>query len=931
MPIRSWFLAALTLLGTAPLAAVTPHLVKDLNPYASEGSSSPERFVPALGLAFFTASDGESGTELWRSDGTAQGTFQVVDACPGECSSQVQFLAFNDRSYFFVASDGSGGDLWVTDGTRAKTVRLGTFQGFSSTGRGKAWIASQKLLYFAANDGVHGLGLWRTDGTPAGTVLVSNGKPGIYGFNPDQLTDFNGRLFFSAFDDRGTNLWTSDGTPQGTRLVRDILSDDSYSPEGPVQLRVLGQNLFFTALSQGRGYQLWRSDGTTRGTLPLTTFAAQFLVYEPLSNLTPSGNRLFFLVDDKVQGQDLWVSDGTVKGTRPVTSFKPARAFSFGELDIPYLPFQVFKNRLFFAANDGAHGMEFWSTDGTSKGTRLLRDVCPGPCSGVEYSIPAVSGNLLYFGGVDGVHGLEPWVTDGTAAGTRIVRDLCTQNCSSDGFLFRTAAGQVYFVARDGRNGRQVWRSDGSAAGTRPVTRFLNSTFLSFGFHAVVLGRNLLFSGRDERGQELWKSDGTVQGTSLLADINPLDLGGSYPSVLFEAGGEAWFYAWDGLENGLFRSNGTEGGTSRFSAIERVESDPPQPQDISSTVAMGGNVFIVSQLGETNAGLWRLQGSSSSTAVRLTPEDLRVYGPAPKVVGGTLYFTGTDEDHGRELWKTDGTVSGTRRVADLEPGFSGSEPEMLTAFQNRLYFTADVGLFRRELWRTDGTEAGTVLIKDIRPDGSSDVDLLTEHAGRLWFFATDEEHGRELWSTDGTPEGTRLHELMPGSEGFQAGGMLWNGDRLFLSGDGLWTSDTTAAGTHRISGVVLAQSPFYPSKPLVDGGTVYFSGRVLGASVETLWKSDGTAEGTLEVPDHDGLPVPGPISFQAFAGRVYFTTQYGGELFETDGTPSGTFPILELRSPQEHGSLGLLRAGPRLFFSKWNRATGTELWALEEN
>jgi ELWxxDGT repeat protein len=593
-----------------------------------------------------------------------------------------------------------------------------------------------------------------------------------------------------------------------------------------------------------------------------------------------------------------------------------------------------------FRVDDGAHGPEPWTTDGTAAGTGILRDLCPGACRGAAGTDDAgvadlPAGRRLLFSGNNGVRGMELWVTDGTAAGTRLVRDLCRGGCSSFPFALSAGTGEVFLLGRNVDGVPQLWRSDGTSPGTVRLTSFQSSA--AFGSSlGIPLGGDFLFTADDgDRGLELWHSDGTPQGTRLFLDVNLEDLGGSFPTALRSAAGKVWFFANDGINGAeLWSSDGTEEGTVLVHEFFPGE-EPAFPPPSESSADSGGRLFFVVNLGELNFSLWSSAGAPGTT-LRLTPPDVGLNRfEHLRAVGGLVFFAATDSTNGEELWVSDGTPAGTRVLADLEPGLEGSQPRSLTLFQGRLFFTASVGEAGRELWTSDGTPAGTFLVKDLdpRPNRGSEPHNLTLHAGRLLFSAADEEHGLELWSTDGTAAGTKLDaEFVPGPDGFLMTHLVSAGTHLYFSGgppslaeQGLWISDGTEAGTRRASDTLIQIDSRLVAAPGILNGQIFFA----KTGDQVLWTSDGTEEGTFPLRTAEGMEICEPESFVLFGGLMLFSAE--GELYTSDGTQEGTHKILGLAAPNEVEVFELMHAGARLLFRKWDRFTGSELWALEED
>ncbi len=377
------------------------------------------------------------------------------------------------------------------------------------------------ILYFRATNETSGVELWKSDGTVDGTSMVKDIYAGSNGGYPDNLTNVNGVLYFSATDGtNGVELWKSDGTEANTVMVKDITSGSADS--SPSELIDVDGTLFFWIDNA-----LWKSDGTADGTLLIKNITSG-TGYSRFAGAALGSNYIFLRKDE------LWISDGTEAGTIRITSF-----YAAGAVTLDYVNGVL----LFVGTATSSSDQEIWKTDGTVAGTAILK-------SGIGlsgYNGPFLLDGSLYFW-IYGSVGYELWKTDGTEAGTVKIEDSAYSVSSSE---YPVVMGQnAYFIAADGdwAYGEELWTTDGTAGGAHMVKDIYSGSDASSISEITAVNGMLYFNATDETengyNTEPWKSDGTEEGTVMLANLNTALEEGSYPENFTKVGDMLFFEAW---------------------------------------------------------------------------------------------------------------------------------------------------------------------------------------------------------------------------------------------------------------------------------------------------------------------------------------------------------------------------------------------------
>lgn len=394
------------------------------------GTSAPNWLAASGDLVYFNTDEkGSSYPTLWRSDGTAKGTFALRAGDPNRNSPQV-VTTLGESLLFSV-----GTQLWLSDGSREGTSHV---PGVEVDWYSRPGAVSGGVYVFEDLQS----NPWRTDGTAAGTfALLDRGPKAEHGLRVSGFTSSGSAFWWSGFYNGVGSLWTSDGTREGTRQIS--LPASITDVRGPTPV---GGFVYFIAVQPGGAshatWRLWRTDGTEAGTVPLLEQTPTSHENPHIANLTEFNGRLYFTATGASGHESiLWRTDGTAAGTVPV-----------GPVGVDPHYFTIIGSRLYFDSATEAAGREVWVSDGTTTGTGMLADLAPGPRDLNPLHFLEHNG-LTYFQSwsPDSASTRGVWVTDGTAAGTRRIEGLRTKAGTFPDRLASTGSSLYYLQDSGGR------------------------------------------------------------------------------------------------------------------------------------------------------------------------------------------------------------------------------------------------------------------------------------------------------------------------------------------------------------------------------------------------------------------------------------------------------------------------------------------------
>ncbi|MCB0399686.1 MAG: T9SS type A sorting domain-containing protein [Winogradskyella sp.] len=469
---------------------------------------------------------------------------QVAEINAGSNSSNPRYFMEYNGELYFNASTSFQQRLYKTSGLGATLVSDLNGNGVGYNPK-PLFVLNNKLI-FRASSQTHGSELFVTDGTESGTTVLLDICPGPNGSdvsdNADFYAELNGEIYFWAREASGpSSLWKTNGTPFGTVKVIDPV----FAGGGTPMVTYNGKIYFLAYSAPGQNPELYVTDGTPSGT-------ALFLEINPstAANLAAGSNPndlfvydgyLFFSADDGTNGRELWRTDGTAVGTTMVADIFPNNLNpSFGKGSNPDY-FIEFNNELYFAARgydvglNQITGNELYKYS-NANGWNRVKDFYPGNLNnGIGTSNPFfIMNNELFIIAQDGTIGanqFELWKTDGTESGTeKSVTFSALNNLSLESFIenrdYAILNNKLYFQ----HNSQQIWVTDGTNTNTQQLTNTgtLNVPTSVTVFQPIVYNSEVYFDGNyPTQGVELWKITDTTLSLENIISKNKMSL---YPN-----------------------------------------------------------------------------------------------------------------------------------------------------------------------------------------------------------------------------------------------------------------------------------------------------------------------------------------------------------------------------------------------------------------
>jgi len=315
------------------------------------------------------------------------------------------------------------------------------------------------------------------------------------------------------------------------------------------------------------------------------------------------------------------------------------------------------------------------------------------------------------------------------------------------GFIFQYWDNETYK--------RSIFSSDGTESGTKVLKEGNPEYSSSYSFHRNFLSNTeeavfFYLEGKEETlNYQILTTDGTIENTEMIFEGIRSALYTHHDSMLckdkFLMSARPGSNSVSTLYYGAYISDGTADGTHEVFLCEKSENC----EKIHVGCANGQPLLFIKEFIQNRVIVKTIGSDGKPDKTILTKTDADFPENIWKTNMSDLesyFFPLYTEQNGTELWKTDGTQTGTVMVKDISKGIESSNPEILAVHNGKVYFNASDGTSGYELWETDGTEAGTKIVTDIfSGTGSSTPNEMTVTDYGIVFSAIDEDGRNKLW------------------------------------------------------------------------------------------------------------------------------------------------------------------------------------------
>lgn len=733
-------------------------IVKNINISESDLQNSLMYFGNKVIFSGYTDS---TGYEPWVSDGTQTGTFLLKDIYTGKNSGfKDSYKVVVESSIFFMATTVSNTGLWKTDGTTAGTVKVEGLRTDIYYDRLPHICLFKNNIYInaIADNSTFGSELYKVNPYNLNVTLVKDINPGFAHTTMSSFTSFENEFYFFVYTpELGNELWRSDGTSNGTYIVKDIApgrgsSVSIYNPK----IAQCNNIVFFAADSTSSGNSnnaiLWRTDGTSKGTYKIEKQVGNSLQNFPRpDDYNVFGNVLYFTTKSASGYKTLWCyfteTNNIVLISQNVSSVNPLVKTG---------------NKLLFFKESG--GIFEVNTTNNSIKTRHSTLTAVNEVTSLKYPYinSAVSGDSFYFNAKNNnTNGFELWKTDSIS--TRMVfnvakgkksKDLLSSNCRD----INVSNNRIFFIADDGIHGRELWTSNENNISEAHIVKNIqnNNTKSSAPTNFKVATNQIYFTAStfikndpsDPIFNDVYRYDTIKDSLSLIFESDETSKSPNLVTI---------------FKNRLFFS-----GSDSFSSTYYEKADKTGftifPLSLSSgypsAIVNNELLFAASTHSSASDRLYKINKQDSLELVSTKPTSIW----SMAELNNVLYFQAQHRltpQNGIELWRSDGTDAGTFMLKDINIGYdSGLNRGKLFKAGNYLYFGASNSSNGTELWRTDGTLEGTIKVASLSTSSNNPiVSFLSVYENKIFFSVSDAEKGsyfNRLWVTD-------IHSLLTSS------------------------------------------------------------------------------------------------------------------------------------------------------------------------